>query len=529
MHRALHIAEIVDIICGHMLTDGPAPRKPRQSDLAALAQTSTTFEEPALCILWSLQETFMNIVKCLPADALEETRVEGLEVLRLSRTITPADCERPLKYARYVKSFLYYAADEGRMPSADVFDAIVRLLPQEHIFPNIRMLAWLPATSLAARPLFPYISRFLGPKLKDLSISVLSGGQISSLPSISMQCPTLRQAVVITDLEDEDAVFLQNISAFVVGLKHVEFLQVDELDRAAFDHLSQLPSLKSLTLRAQLDEELEPSTAESDDTFPALQTLVFCHVTPTRAATFLREASPLQLRELTIGAAFLVPEEDTNALFKAMAAHLSHTTLLHVCLGMKDSSSPAIPAPDIPRYALTGSTLSNLFRFVNLRTVDLRAPVGFAFDDAAAWDMARAWPRVERLKLRPTANAREMCPVRLTLHGVRAFAAHCPALRELNLSFTTRVVPELDASYIPQTSLATLGVGRSLVSSPADVARFIRGIFPELRWIEFEDRSDGGEVAQRTWLEVGALLQRASERVSQASVGSTPVPPDGDR
>lgn len=70
MHRSLRIPEVVGMICSQLKpiswrsTAGKA-------DLAVLARTSTVFHDAALDVLWSHQETLMNLIRCMPADLWE--------------------------------------------------------------------------------------------------------------------------------------------------------------------------------------------------------------------------------------------------------------------------------------------------------------------------------------------------------------------------------------------------------------------------------------------------------------------------
>jgi hypothetical protein len=82
MHRALQIAEMVEMICAQVAFDGPNdwwaglpiqkyPR--RRQDLSRLARTSTIFLSPALDALWSYQGTLLHLLRTMPNDLWDIT------------------------------------------------------------------------------------------------------------------------------------------------------------------------------------------------------------------------------------------------------------------------------------------------------------------------------------------------------------------------------------------------------------------------------------------------------------------------
>ncbi|KAJ7100558.1 hypothetical protein C8R43DRAFT_846606, partial [Mycena crocata] len=128
-----------------------------------------------------------------------------------------------------------------------------------------------------------------------------------------------------------------------------------------------------------------------------------------------------------------------------------------------------------------GHALSQLFCFVNLTNVILKPPVGFDIDDATAWDMARAWPRLDSLVLETATDFSH--PPSMSLAGLRAFAKHCPKLTSLTIAVDASSVPAFDDSpetRISQLGLRILDVSTSPISDPPAIARFMSALFPAL-------------------------------------------------
>ncbi|KAJ7166950.1 hypothetical protein C8R46DRAFT_899542 [Mycena filopes] len=135
-------------------------------------------------------------------------------------------------------------------------------------------------------------------------------------------------------------------------------------------------------------------------------------------------------------------------------------------------------------YSVTAYTLTPLLLFHNLVRVSLFHAGGFEIDDSTIMEMARAWPRIQHLALKADRICRTEPQV--TLHGLLAFATHCPVLQSLNITLdATGAVPKLRSrDFVSQHSLEVLHVVHSPVAEPLRaVAQFVGAIFPQLREI----------------------------------------------
>ena len=90
MHHCLSVPEILSNIFQYVkcaIKEGPAT-------LASAARTCKTFSEPALDILWRDQSSLMPLIKCLPANALKESRFSKSRLVNHTHLSTSscADC-----------------------------------------------------------------------------------------------------------------------------------------------------------------------------------------------------------------------------------------------------------------------------------------------------------------------------------------------------------------------------------------------------------------------------------------------------
>ncbi|KAJ7859068.1 hypothetical protein B0H14DRAFT_3446909 [Mycena olivaceomarginata] len=168
----------------------------------------------------------------------------------------------------------------------------------------------------------------------------------------------------------------------------------------------------------------------------------------------------------------------------------------------------------------------------NLAVLILASPVGFDIEDAAAWDMAPAWPNLVRLVLGSAMGVR--CPPAMTLHGLRVFAEHCKALKFLAITVDVFTVPPLDNSpqtRIPQQQLCSFDVAKSPIPDARTVSRFLSSLFPDLSEVRthnegfWEDRDSDDEDEETTaarsyhtrwkWKEVEGLIPIRRQECAQ--------------
>ncbi|KAJ6517141.1 hypothetical protein DFH09DRAFT_250004 [Mycena vulgaris] len=528
MHRSLGIVEIVELICAHLqggyLTDDA------RKDCAALARTSKHFHGPALDILWSKQDTLVNVLKCLPSNLWEEETVSprswATPQFRLIGTVNPADWERPLAYAHRIRELTLGSRHADALPGAKMLDVISSSLPREWLCPNLRTILWEPGIDDS---LFPYIRLFLCPNITTAYISLRtpSTSNIALLPALALRYPELKCLFIQGSWESE--LLRRTSSKIVMDLDRIETLSLDALDRGALEHLSRLPALRSLELRIPELKDLGPPSPSRDTSppyhpFPSLRNIEFFATTIEFTMEFLNLLSDCHLESLNMGTNVLATTTTTSQFYIALANRLSHTALDRLWVSNVDDGSTITQAPPpgtMANYVISGHTLAPLFCFCNLTFVVLQPPVGFDIDDATAWDIARAWPKINFLRLEAATELHH--PPSMTLHGLRAFATHCIHLSTLRITVDASTVPPFDNSpetRISQHRLEELIFAASPISDPPAVARFLSGLFPALtiidtqsdwRWDEPPDEDDDEERVEARarharWMQVLVLV-----------------------
>jgi len=543
MHRGFSISEILDLIFAQLQSPCPNEfdRDARNESLgrrhfAALARTCKTFQNPALDFLWREQDTLTNLLKCLPSHLWEEEagssnvweeEAESPNRIRITGPIQPSDWEKPLSYALRIQRLQLDAWSMMEdFPAADVFERISSGLPRDHLCPNLRGILF--HVTPKADSLFPYIRLFLGPKIIDVSISLpFSSSHAPSLSFLPIRYPHLKKLYLSAYYPQDEPDILSKIA---LTLDRIESLTLNKLDRVAIEHISQLPALKSLRLQTSHSEDLGLSlrfpTVMGAQTppFPALRDVSFEEATTEFALEFLDLLSTCCVANFHVGTTDVVTKLTTSRLYATLAGHLSHSALKILRVERAGNcDDPTVPE-DMANHAIDGHILAKLFCFANLTKIILAPPVGFNIDDATAWDIARAWPKLKILTLTAATDLHH--PPGMSLHGLQAFAKHCRELTSLMITFDASTVPPRDDSpdpIISQFSLTSLDVDTSPITDPTAVAQFTSGLFPNLAniwthdnwiWDEVDIQAilmdDGVAYGQFTrWKKVEAMLPKS--------------------
>ncbi|KAJ7642315.1 hypothetical protein DFH06DRAFT_1477521 [Mycena polygramma] len=448
MDQKLYMEEILDMIFDRideypklqgLIIFGLEPEK----TWAALARTCRTFRNPAFNALWGIQRSLVPALSCFPDDLWNRT-TDSKSFLGFRRPLTLADWERPMLYLTRIRSFQIDSINNAEISP----DAI------EWLDPN-------PAK-------FRVVAMFSSPRLSSVRLdpNCLTTDSLL-LSTLGLNHPDLTNV----EFRGKYRVFcgpgiVQSISAFLSNQNRLESLRISNVDAAILERVSDLPSLRMLDIA-------EVMSLES--------------VTLGNAMVGAVTHRGLNTLNLTFEAEY--PTSQTTArLYAAIDANRSHATLN--CLRVEDewveNGSQADPPDEDPDeddfklYLVDPGTLQILFPFTNLTTIILKPCYGFALNDSVVSEMARAWCRVEELRL---ARSHDLHTFEfneaVTLQGIRAIATHCKNLHTLEINFdATRIPPPCDTC--PQTSLTTFYVHCARITTPTAVASFLSDIFPKL-------------------------------------------------
>ncbi|KAJ6465557.1 hypothetical protein C8R47DRAFT_1155050 [Mycena vitilis] len=549
MHCSLRIPEVIAMICSQLEPAGipwTRIRKARGKDLAVLARTCTSFHDAALDALWNHQDTLMNLVRCMPADLWKVLELpEALAFLsqgkvKQSRPIVASDWDRLLKYAPRIKSLRV----DDKEPNLVLFFEALRLrFPNDYVLPNLQHLAWGYSSAASfgyARSVLPFIDLFLGPRISSFGIARCErDAHYSILPDLVRKYPRLSTVAIGRRSEDDNGdeeeddedsnedgatrakepvdpgpPIVDQLSAFVRELTHVQALVVGVLDRAALIHLGELNTLKILD--AQLPVSLSFPANMHRTLFSRLQ-FIKLEIDQGDIQGFTQlirtwNNAPLGSFEIELTAehrrnftepVFLQPVEEFHSL---LGEHCQPDSLTKFSFDIPRAGG----YDDFGTFVYPGRFLRSLFCFGKLTSVTIRVIDGFDIDDATVCDLALAWPCLRLLSLRSSGRA----PPRATLRGLQALAQHCPELHTLAVTFDATDLPP--HVRITQRKLVSLDVGDSLITAPILVAQFLASTFGALKQTIFGYGQD-----RPRWLEVENLLSEIRKKEDADTQNST--------
>ncbi|KAJ6476779.1 hypothetical protein C8R47DRAFT_985261 [Mycena vitilis] len=510
MHRCLEIAEIVDMICSQLYRPSDLPwfveGGASPQGLAAAARTCTTFNGPALDYLWKSISLQTLLMRCMPSDlwALDKAGVQrrpfvARMVCKLLRPLRLSDWDRIRLYASRVQRLTCDPA-----ACSEAFPALTVSLPHG-IFSNLRAVDW--STAFMDQDNSHHISLFLPPTLTELSFRVESHSAASLLPTLGQKCPQLSNVSI-----SFDSLYCPDVSRSVLQLPDIAVLDLTTLDLGAFQYLSSLASLNSLTLDS-LPSSLTLSLKPGNEVFPNLRTLDFGYPTIGSATHFIEMCRDIPLRTFRVLGFEPQPAtaNEVQRLFTAIASGFSHPSFTSLVL----YNPSAVEGDDLVPF----STLQRLLSFRGLITLDLTFVAGFDLDDSNVAELACAWPQIESLMLPGQSTA--ITP-RATLACLSSFARYCPHLHTLGIAFDATALPEPELTPVKQQCVQVMDVGYSPIKEPLAVSQFISAVFPKVRTIStFQDNRDEDEdetehpasIHRRLW---GEVLRALPEVVANA-------------
>ncbi|KAF7374261.1 hypothetical protein MSAN_00309100 [Mycena sanguinolenta] len=475
--------------------------------LYSLAQVCRIFSGPALDFLWARQETLMNILLCMPSDLWEVTVSGRRRSLRARRAIEPEDWTRFQEYAPRIKFLFLNDSRHGSDSDAwtPVFEMLSAALETQHLFPNLRTLSWTVRETLV--------------------LGVLATpAQLAFLPTLSKRCPLLTSVTLTT--VPQLYVTCRPRSLMVCTMSLLQRLHVGSIDQSAFEHLSQLVTLKSLAI--QHTPEFVPPAAADASRFPQLRDLSLGRVSHEFLTAFIQMNAFWSFKRLDIYMTSVPTATETTRLYALIGNKCDHAALTILTLDACHHSNP-LPVDLLATGVVAFDALRPLLQFKALREICLVAPGGFSLDDAGIEVLAQAWSHVWSLRL--PGSGYHGSPPRATLGGIRAFARHCPRLMFLATPFDASVVP--DEGVLPNersTAVRFLDVDDGVLVDPAAVAAYLFSMFPSLETID--TARDGGvaeDVQERAdrlhglWKEVERLHPTARALLDDASTGGVEI------
>ncbi|KAF8867773.1 hypothetical protein BD779DRAFT_1809187 [Infundibulicybe gibba] len=384
------------------------------------------------------------------------------------RNLRPS--ERFKAHAHHVQAYSDHYID---IPIA-IYQALSFHFHDRPILPNLVEMNWTNEDE----GIFPYISMFLGPRIRTMKLGLSEDTvQHSLLSTLGRRCPSLVHLELVT------MDYYPNIGSQMKPLlsqwDQLETLIIHGLPEESLQVVAALPRL----LSSASDYENTFSPAPGTDVFPALQDLSITDNSPVRSINLLKAATTCPLETFTLSLLGLDPPDLRN-LFATLAELRGKGTLTIICIDVvdQDDGQPG-----------TTDELRLLFPLTSLTHLVLITSYGFDIGDAFVHEMAAAWPHISTLNIGAAEIFQPFEPQRLTLQGLAPLAELCPNLQKLTVHVNAAHICsnhfDTHSGFNSQSCVEHLNVGHSPISQQSVpwAAAYLSAIFPKLRSVEHND------------------------------------------
>ncbi|KAG1778347.1 hypothetical protein EV702DRAFT_1278054 [Suillus placidus] len=461
MHQALLVSEILREILAH--TDQIA-----RKSTAALAATCKAFHEPAMDLLWAEMYQLEPLLGCV-------TRLHPLIDWsgRIYHSAWAINVE-PLS-AHEARQFLRHST---RVRSLEMSSyrllKLLSVIPIETcIFPRLRSLTWNLFT-------VKYFDLFLPHTLRQCYILSLK-----QLQSVVTRCAAL-ELLSIQNSDTSTADELSLLSDRVRLCKHLVTLSCPTLNWAAWKHLSNLPTLLTVSIveaRIAPPWSLEQGIINFSP-FLNVTALSFRLHSAAYSMTILHHSQFPSLKEFEINLNVLSSAE-AEQLFRALSHCKACQTLEKITITLNDKYQPPLG------NSLT--VIPHLLCFTQLQTLRLTCGDTFIYlDDDLLLEAISTWPHIRTLEIEDSGLRSSPVTFRALFTALRLR----PQLHSLRVAISTVNINDIDtnAEPIQHSSLETLQLETSefLVADPEAVARIIFTWFPCINYVfgSTDDRED---------------------------------------
>ncbi|EMD32168.1 hypothetical protein CERSUDRAFT_77732 [Gelatoporia subvermispora B] len=371
-----------------------------QSTLLSLAQTCRALCEPALDTLWETQENLVNLVKCLPEDALESTLPTIVEV-------DDPDADEIMSESTLLSH------------RANVLSMLHLSRPSRPLLPRLQTLN-LPDDAFNFNG---HLDILLGPSLRSLmfydTLSTREGlvpGLVAYaaqvLPNLSHL--HLTQTLELTSVRGK----LRNIRTLYLELSNDEQQGSDLLA-----WMTDLPHLNSLTLSNVNYLRIE-AVPKSMPPFKALDYLSLYGRALHTVNRLLPMIPSVSLRSLELAAYTSSTAKDVEIALQAVKQCCNPDTMASIRVEVSRQRS----RDDGP---IRLDCLQYLSGFQKLNDLTVLTPYHLDIEDEELGKLVSAWPSLRTLNLQHPF--REPLETKLTLHALMQLASYCPRLQTLHL------------------------------------------------------------------------------------------------
>ncbi|KAF7373524.1 hypothetical protein MSAN_00562800 [Mycena sanguinolenta] len=322
-----------------------------------------------------------------------------------------------------------------------------------------------------------------------------SFANLSFLSTLPVVCPHLTHVTIHLDGVEYCPETRAAISTLFPALEALECLVLAWNYEGNHDwtlDLGLLPKLMALDLTGPPKPVAWSSTRLVAGSFPRLRDLKIRHVDIMSSIELFRSVDINLVKfHLALFHHTTTPQmtELVHALTNVLAMSSLETLALH----------PDFPI--VPPHVMTADALREFSVFCGLKSVHIAWSFGPDLDDATMNVLTASWTHLTNLELEQIDEEDNTNNTKLTLKSLLSLARNCPHLQHFELTVDAREVPELP-DVAPQRILKSMDIASSPIQSTLKVARYLSGIFPNVKRIGPSDHSPEFRKYRKLWEQV---------------------------
>ncbi|KAJ8591438.1 hypothetical protein M405DRAFT_932123 [Rhizopogon salebrosus TDB-379] len=278
-----------------------------------------------------------------------------------------------------------------------------------------------------------------------------------------------------------------SLSEAIRSCKQLKHLHCPPLDSAAWNSLSNLPTLVSVTISERLD--IAPLDRDNSNFLPFLNvtTLRFHVTTASDTIAFIQHSEFPSLKTFVMHVGAL-PRQEGEQLFHALSQWKASRTLEIIEVTSKEAPNNRLLFNRFP-------ATRQLLCFTQLRTLHLFLDIYLGND--LLLEAMSSWPHIRSLEIVCAGFGHPL----VTFRGLFTALRLCPHLHNLRLSIDVRNIDiDPEAESFQHTSLQRLNIRSTYVESPEDVACIIFSMLPRVSRVTTHHSERKGWAKVNKWL-----------------------------
>ncbi|KDQ62050.1 hypothetical protein JAAARDRAFT_203271 [Jaapia argillacea MUCL 33604] len=433
----------------------------------------------------------------MPSDTWEEVLISTSDsvtsVLTFARPLFSSDWRRFQLYASRIQRL---EVRHSTLRSGRRFEIEPKVLldlsihrPCSILFPHLKELLWTTwaVTPTSQLDTFPFIHIFLSSSLRKLSISGGGASQTEAkhfIASLRHKAPKLLSLDILHISDPSVSLDMTALARFT----ELQTLIITLTAPGDVISISSLPRLHTLDLTLSLSvsregafcRDLEANRSSRNSAHPpsVVRSLTVREVGLDMFAAILRTWGHHwhALEDIVVSSSRPSEAAAFQEFVHALTTQCSPSSLTSIKL-VSYVVHTVSRASMAEKFTIIPDIFRPMLAFTEMRHYEVSLPFSFAFDNTFVRQLAMAWPKITHLDLASDDGHPALSQV--TLEGLTVFPLNCPTLELLGI-ILHHAAEVASTPVLCNDTPILLDFGKAPIRDPADVARFLSGLYTNI-------------------------------------------------